>query len=131
MKKNNWKFFLVTIFLALIGAIFLGLVISFLNPYQNIAELTKINIFNLLLFYSSLFLFFSGLWATILFFFRSKKANDDNLYLYASSSFRQGILLGIFLCLLLLIQSLRILIWWDALLLLGAMILVEMYLAVR
>ncbi len=131
MKKNTWKFYLVTISLALIGAVFLGMVIAFLNPYFDTVKMDRINIFNLILFYFSLFLFFSGLSITILFYFRIKRLKGDNLYFYASISFRQGILLGIFICLLFLIQSLGILIWWDALLLMGAMILVEMYLAVR
>ena len=136
MKNNNWKFFLVTLGMALLGLLFLVLVFVFLTPYRQIVGVgeggvSKISIFNLLLFYSSLFLFFSGLSATILFWLRRKKISSDNLYFYASTSFRQGILLGIFFCLLLFVQSLRILIWWDALLLLGAMILTEMYLAVK
>ncbi len=131
MKKNTWKFFLITTSLALVGAVFFGMVITFLNPYFDTVELDKINIFNLTLFYISLFLFFAGLSITTLFYFRVKRLNGNNIYFYASTSFRQGILLGVFICLLFLIQSLGILIWWDALLLMGAMILVEMYLAVR
>jgi hypothetical protein len=46
-------------------------------------------------------------------------------------SFRRGILMGVLICLLLVMQSLHIFIWWDALLVAGMIILLEMYLMVK
>jgi len=82
-----------------------------------------------MLFYLSLFFALSGLFNLFLLWLRKRltladaKAASFNIRL----SFRQGILLSIFAVGLLVMQSFRVLVWWDGLLLLVGIFLIELY----
>jgi membrane glycosyltransferase len=136
MKNSGNKFFFFSGGLIILGGGLLLTIIFLLNPYKDLplaGDLSKevSNIFSLLLFYGSTLVFISGVFST-LFFWRSKKKNrTGDLYLQAVTSFRRSILMGVLVCLLLLLQSWRMLVWWDALLVAVAVILLEAYLAVR
>lgn len=81
-----------------------------------------------LLFFVSALLFLSGLF--VLFFTWIRKTvsgNKEDAFAYIGASFRQGILIAILLCLMLIFQQYRILTWWDAALTVVGIFLVELY----
>lgn len=136
MHKEGNKFFLVMGSVAVLGIVLFLLVFLLLTPYKNIIlEETssggEVSLLNLLFFYGSLIVLFTGFFSTFFFWVKVKKGFKNNLYLQAVTAFRRGILMGILICLLLIMQSLRIFIWWDALLLVGMIVLLEMYLIVK
>ena len=135
MRKGSLNFSLLAIATTIVGFIVLLAVFFLLSPYKEGVDLvinkSRINILNIGLFYFAVFIFFTGLFSTIFFWFRNKTIIRDDLYLCATTSFRQGVLMSILICIFLLLQSLQLLVWWDILLVIGAIILIEMYLAVR
>ncbi len=83
-----------------------------------------------LLFYVSLFFVFSGVFNLFLLALRRRSfINEETTFTSISLSFRQGFLLSCFAVGLLILQSFRMLIWWDGLLLLAGIFMVEIYFA--
>lgn len=79
------------------------------------------------LFYASAFFFLSGFFNLLLLRLRKKNMNTENASAGIRLSFRQGILLAIFSIGLLILQSFRMLVWWDGLMLLAGIFIVELY----
>ncbi|MFA5993480.1 MAG: hypothetical protein WC823_00810 [Parcubacteria group bacterium] len=79
------------------------------------------------LFYLSVFFFLSGFFNLFLLRLRRRHVNAENAFSNIGLSFRQGILLSLFSVGLLILQSFRVLIWWDGLLLLAGVFVVELY----
>ena len=136
IKSEGRRFFLLTSGMTILGVFLFSLVILSLSPYNNnlsesLSNGKSINYLNLLFFYGSLIFLFTGLFSTIFFWLSLRKNFEHNLYLQATTSLRRGFLMALLIFFLLLMQSLRILIWWDALLVAIGIILVEMYLMVR
>jgi len=69
----------------------------------------------------------SGIFNLFLLRLRKKSVNAEAAHYIIGLSFRQGILLACFAIGLLILQSLRILIWWDGLLLLAGIFIIELY----
>lgn len=134
MQQDSFKFKLLSIFIATVGLISLLLVFFLTSPYQGTTLLEngklQINLLSVIGIYVSLWMFFAGLFAIIFFWLRSRKTSSKELYFSATTSLRQGVLIGCLVCVLLFLQSANLLIWWDALLVIFAIILIEMYLAV-
>lgn len=85
-----------------------------------------------LIFYVSSFLVLSGVFVLFFSWLRLKWSNEnESASILLALSFRQGILLAIFCIAILLMQSLRILTWWDGLLVLAGILLVELYFLTR
>jgi hypothetical protein len=85
-----------------------------------------------LLFYGSFFLFFSAFSIIILTWMRKDLAEEKDVEMvYVSGSFRQGILIALLVSVLLLLQSFRILVWWDGALVVVGIFLVELYFLTR
>ena len=85
-----------------------------------------------LLFFGSTLLFLSGIF--ILFFTWMRRAiqgSEDVALINIGISFRQGILMAMLLCLLLLLQQYRILTWWDGALSVAGILLIELYFLTR
>jgi len=80
-----------------------------------------------LLFYLVLFFFSSGLFSLILLWLRRKIISEETAFSNVGLSFRQGILLALLISGLMVMQSFRILVWWDGLLLLAGIFLIELY----
>lgn len=78
-----------------------------------------------LFFYVSLFLFLSGFFILSLTGIRRKISGDG--FVYLGMSFRQGILLSLLVIVLLVLQSFRVLLWWDGLLVVAGVFLIELY----
>ena len=85
-----------------------------------------------LLFFVTALLFLSGLF--ILFFTWMRKATSGYEEVASSNigiSFRQGILMAMLVCLLLVLQQYRILTWWDGALSVAGILLIELYFLTR
>lgn len=106
-----------------------GMVFSF-TPYLN-TESFEVNYFALGLFYLFLFMFLLGLFSIFLFRLRNIGREKEDERVNAGVSFRQGLLLSIMVLGLLVLQSFRILVWWDGLLVIGAVMMVEFYYLIR
>ena len=84
-----------------------------------------------ILFYLSLFFVLSGFFNLFLVWLRKRTINQENAFSAVGLSFRQGILLALFAIGLLILQSFRVLIWWDGLLLLAGIFIIELYFVSR
>ena len=83
--------------------------------------------FSKIYFYSALFLFLAGVFNLFLLRLRKKNMHGELVYENTVLSFRQGILLAILAIILLVLQGLRMLIWWDGLLVVAGIFLIEFY----
>jgi hypothetical protein len=106
----------------------------FSSPYLNNQSFQELALFNVIIFEISLFL---GLWASfslLLFWLRTLKIKDlrrkemDSL---VGVSIRQSFLLTLIFLILLIMQSFGILFWWDGLLAVGIVLLMELYFLAR
>lgn len=98
-----------------------GLVVFWIDPEKS-------GIFSQVIFYLSLFLAFSGILTLFLTWVRRKLTEEtDSNFAYVGISFRQGILLSFLAVALLFLQSFKILTWWDGLLVVAGVFLVELY----
>jgi len=135
MQKGVSKFTGLSIGVAATGFIILLIMIFLFSPYQkditSEGNMLQVNFLNVIGFYVGLFLFFFGIFTNIFFKFKIRIKNFKEIYIPAVSSIRQGVLMGFLICILLLLQSYKILIWWDALLVVVALVLIEMYLSVE
>jgi len=80
-----------------------------------------------ILFYLSLFLTLAGIFILFLTWTRRKISGNERAFARLGMSFRQGVLLSALANTLLIFQSLRILTWWDGLLLVAGVFMVELY----
>lgn len=83
------------------------------------------------IFYVSLFFALSGIFNLFLLWLRKRFMNSDTAASSIGLSFRQGNLLALFVIGLLVMQSFRVLVWWDGLLLLAGVFIIELYFASR
>jgi len=80
-----------------------------------------------ILFYLSLFLFLSGIFILFLIWLRRKSGGEKVALVQVGMNFRQGILLALLAIVLLFLQNLKILVWWDGLLATAGIFLIELY----
>lgn len=78
------------------------------------------------LFYGSLFFWLSGVYALFLAWIRRMRRREG-APMSMGTSLRQGVLLGIFTVALLGMQSVKVLVWWDGLLVLAIFLLAELF----
>ncbi|HDZ85368.1 MAG TPA: hypothetical protein ENH35_02340 [Candidatus Moranbacteria bacterium] len=97
-----------------------GLVIYYIDP-ENSGFIGQI------LFYSSFYLVLTGIFTLIFTLIRKKLADQDTAAFYLGTNFRQGALVALLAIILLLFQSLRILTWWDGLLVVAGIFIIELY----
>ncbi|MFA5986210.1 MAG: hypothetical protein WC819_02580 [Parcubacteria group bacterium] len=83
------------------------------------------------LFYITFFLTMSGLSIVILTWLWHKMAKDVVTLGEVGMAVRQGFLLGFLMSILIGMQQMRILLWWDALIALAAILLIELYFLTR
>jgi len=83
------------------------------------------------LFYVTTFLWITGCSILVLTHMRERFMQDAILSKDLSVTLRQGILIGLLICILLALQQFRILTWWDALLSIAAILLIELYFITR
>lgn len=79
-----------------------------------------------LFFYSSLFLGIVGLFSVIGFLIKSKRSfQEDAVFRQVKKTFIQGILLGAFVDLILILRQFGLLFWWNAIFLVILYVLIE------
>lgn len=107
-------------FSAFVALVALGLVVCYVNPFRD-------GILGQALFYVSLFFSITGAATLFLFWLRRRFANNETVYLNVGVSFRQGILVALAVSLMFFLQSFRLLVWWDAGLIIVGVLLVELW----
>lgn len=70
-----------------------------------------------LLFYGSIFFLVSGICVLVLLWIRTRSIESDGASEKISAGFREGILLGGLVVVILILQSFRVLVWWILILL--------------
>lgn len=110
---------ILTVLVLLTFAAFL-LVINYIDP-DTWGQQGKV------IFYASLGLFLGSFFSLFLLFIRKKTLGEEAARDNAGLSIRQGILLALLAVGLLIFQSFRILVWWDGLLLVAGIFLLELY----
>ena len=104
-------------FLALISC---GLVVFYADPEKGGIPVK-------IAFYLTFFLFASGIFILILSWARREIGSSGVVLSDLGISFRQGILLSLLVVVLLVLQSFRFLVWWDGLLVVAGIFLIELY----
>lgn len=116
LKSYIWGMRLVALFSFIVGV----LVVIYTDPEKS-------GIIGLVLFYLIAFFFLSSFFNLFLLWIRKKTLGSEAVALNIGLSFRQGVLLSIFAVGMLVLQSLQMLVWWDGLLLLAGVFVVELY----
>ena len=98
----------------------LGFVIYYIDP-------THYGLVGQVLFYVSLFFSITGLATLFLFWLRRTFYKNEVVYSNVGISLRQGSLIAAAVCALLLLQSFRLLVWWDGGLVITAILLIELW----
>ena len=80
-----------------------------------------------ILFYLSLFLALAGIFILFFSYLRRKFRRDEEIAKHLGVNFRQGVLLALLVIFLLILQSFRVLTWWDGLLAVAGVFLMELY----
>jgi len=83
------------------------------------------------LFYTSLFIALAGTLALIIYYLRAWLNKGEIYNVHLNISLRQGILLSAMICIGIAFQRLKVLTWWDGLLLLAIVLLIEFYFMAR
>jgi len=79
------------------------------------------------LFYSSLFISLSTSLALVGYFLRILRHKYEIYFSHITVSLRQGVLLSVMICVAVFFQSMRVLTWWDGVLLLLLAVFIEFY----
>ncbi len=98
----------------------LTLVVIYINP-------GSFGLAGIALFYSVAFFALSAAFNLFLIFVRRKLIGGETAALSAGLSFRQGMLLAAAALGILALQNFRMLIWWDALLVIAGVFLIELF----
>ncbi|MDP3964811.1 MAG: hypothetical protein Q8Q20_04130 [bacterium] len=83
------------------------------------------------LFYLSLFLAITGTFALLGFFFRVWFSHNEKVFEHVGIAFRQSILFSILIVGALVLQGVRILTWWNVILFIFAVGLLELFFLTR
>ena len=97
-----------------------GLVVFFIDPKKS-------GIWGQFVFYFSFFLVLSGMFILLLTRLKKISKKEELAFAEIGISFREGILLSLLVIALLVLQSFRILVWWDGLLVVAGIFLIELY----
>jgi hypothetical protein len=113
-------------FLAVASAASIAYLIIYTSPYDNERAYA-----NVALFLGSIFIFVAALSSGFLYWLRKKAFEDEIKCVHLAVSVRQGALLALSLVALLVLQVFNVLTWWDGLLAIGAIFMVELYFLTR
>lgn len=107
-------------FCTLVALAALALVVYRINPEKD-------GIPGQTLFYISLFFFITGIATLFLFWLRRTFSRNEVVYANVGISFRQGVFVALTVLALLILQSFRILVWWDGGIVLAGVLLIELW----
>jgi len=79
------------------------------------------------LFYTSLFVALAGTFALIIYYLRAWLNKGEIFNSHLNTALRQGVLLSTMISIGIAFQRLKVLTWWDGLLLLAIVLLIEFY----
>ncbi|MCK5080856.1 MAG: hypothetical protein KAQ63_01720 [Candidatus Moranbacteria bacterium] len=116
--------------LAVISFSLMLLTLIYLSPYSDPNSFRQSVSINIMIFETSLFFALFAGFSLLLFWIRTLKSKNlrrQELNIFAGVSIRQGFLLALTVLILLIMQSFQILVWWDGLLAVGAIIMAELY----
>lgn len=116
LRAYIWGMRAVTI----LSFVALGAVVYFIDPESSAWV-------GLSLFYLAFFFSLGGLFNLFLLFLRKKLLGEETAAESVGLSFRQGILLSLIAIGILALQGFKMLVWWDALLLVGGVFLIELF----
>lgn len=130
MNKVPW----ILRILMVISFLFLLTIIIFTSPYAD-GNSEKKEYLNILFFAVSFFVFFSGFFSLVFYRIRKKRQekkdggeiNHRKNKKILKISLRQGIILSFSFLAITALQSFRVLTWWVALLVAGALFFAELY----
>lgn len=116
LKAYIWGMRFVVFFslLALAG------VIAYVDPENS-------RFFGKLIFFGVLFFVLAGSFNLFLLFVRRKTLGEETAFSSLGLSFRQSVLLSLMASILLVLQGFRMLVWWDGLLVVAGVFLIELY----
>lgn len=106
---------------SLAALICFGLVINFIDP-------TREGVLGQTLFYITLFFSITGLATLFLFWLCRILTKEEVLPKHMAISFRQGFLIALAVSGMFLLQSFRLLVWWDAGMVIAGVFLLELWL---
>lgn len=120
----DWQNFIRGLLVSTIvfGLILLGMTV-FLSPEKGGVAIA--------VYYVSFSFFIAGFATIINFFVRRWWMHNEVVFGNIKNSIRQGSLFSIFVTLCLLLSSMRLLTWWDALIVVFSLLLVELYFKTR
>lgn len=131
----SYRFFLwIMRILALVSFGAVLVIMFFSSPYLDSQYFQEIALANVIIFEISLFFGLLASFSLLLFWMRTLKLKDPRkkeLNSLVGVSVRQGFLLALMFLVLLIMQSFDILVWWDGLLVVGAILMVELYFLAR
>ena len=113
------QFTKIMLFSFLLSTLFLVFIIFNQNPGQGLLPI--------ILFYASLIIAITCFFSFINFVIRNKVSNNEVYFVNIKVSFRQSLLLSILVGLTLFLASIRLLTWWDIILLALSLTLLELY----
>jgi hypothetical protein len=116
LKAYIWGMRIIT----LLSLSAFGIVIAYIDPEKS-------GPMGITLFYLATFFLLSSGFNLFLLFARKKLLGTELAAASVGLSFRQGILLSGIVLGILILQNFRILIWWDALLVIAGVFLIELY----
>jgi hypothetical protein len=116
LRAYIWGMRIITLF----SLFSLGVVAFYVNPEGS-------GVVGIGMFYLVAFFVLSGMFNLLLLFVRRKILGDELATKNIQLSFRQGMLLAVIVLAMLILQSYQLLIWWDALLVVAGVFLVELY----
>ena len=120
--------------LAIVSFLLLLTTLIYLSPYNDPYSFRQSVSINILIFEISLFFALFAGFSLLLFWIRTLKLTDlrsREINSFTGVSSRQGFLLALAVLILLIMQSFEILVWWDGLLAIGAIIMAELYFLAR
>ncbi|MFA5872227.1 MAG: hypothetical protein WC858_05955 [Parcubacteria group bacterium] len=98
----------------------LGLVIYYVDPVRD-------GVLGQVLFYIALFFSLTGVATLFLFWLRRRFSQNETVYSNVGLSFRQGMIIAFAVAAMFILQSFKLLIWWDGGLVIAAALLVELW----
>lgn len=120
LRSYLWGLRLSTLF---IFVVWLG-VILFTDPIE-------LGVLAYILFYLTFFFWITGCAILALTWLWRRMAADAVTAVELGVSFRQGILIGCLVTLIVVMQQFRVLVWWDAILVTAAVLLIELHFLTR
>ena len=98
----------------------LALVVYYVDPVRD-------GLLGQTLLYVSLFFSVTGMATLFLFWLRRKFSGNEIVFTNVGISFRQGMLVSLVVIIMFILQSFRLLVWWDGLLVAAGILLVELW----